>query len=68
MGPNGPRMHRGGDVRKQHVDLALGRNPIREESSEGLSWARQVTQNASIRRRAEERLRLKGESYVTVYS
>jgi hypothetical protein len=31
--PDGLRVRRGGGVRQQHLDLALGRDPAREERS-----------------------------------
>jgi hypothetical protein len=32
-GPDGPRVRRGGDVRRQHLDLAPGRDPVGEARS-----------------------------------
>lgn len=53
--PDGPRVRRGGAVRQPHLNLALERDPIREERSKGLSLDRQATGDASRRSRAEER-------------
>jgi hypothetical protein len=52
-------VRRGGGVHQQHMNLAHGRDPIREERSKGLSWDEQTTQDASRRRRVEERRRLR---------
>jgi hypothetical protein len=32
-GPDGPRMRKGGGVHRQHLNLAPGRDPVREERS-----------------------------------
>jgi hypothetical protein len=51
----GPRVRRGGRVRRRCLDLAPGRDPTGEEGSLGVSWDRQDTQDVSKRRRARER-------------
>jgi hypothetical protein len=52
--PDGPRVRRGGRVRRQRLNLASERDPVREERSYALSWDRQATQDASNRHRARE--------------
>jgi hypothetical protein len=52
---DGPRVRRDDDIHQWHVDLVLGKDPIREERSYGLSWDRQATQDAYRWRRVTER-------------
>jgi hypothetical protein len=55
-----PRVRRGGGSRRRRLDLAPGRDPVREERSQVVSRLGPADLDSSNRRRAEERQRIWG--------
>jgi hypothetical protein len=55
--PDGPRVRKGGRVRRQRLDLTPGDGPHRGEVL-GFVYGRQADLNTSNRRRAEEKQRI----------
>jgi hypothetical protein len=58
LGPDGPRVRRGGGSRRRRLDLAPGRDPVGEERSKVVSRLGPADLDSSNRRRVEERRRI----------